>query len=94
MINIGEILYVPNLKKNVISVIVLEDKGFSVTFSEGNDLVWTKGESIRSDIVIGVREGDLYKVSGHVVKALLLGQCSNIKREPTMPLSPQQGGVA
>ena len=27
LINVGEILYVPGLKKNVISVTVLEDKG-------------------------------------------------------------------
>ena len=40
LINIGEILYVHSLKKNVISVTVLEDKGFFVTFSEGKDLIW------------------------------------------------------
>ena len=35
LINIGEILYVPSLKKNVISVTMLEDKGFSVIFHKG-----------------------------------------------------------
>ena len=39
LINVGEILYVPGLKKNVISVTVLEDKGFSVTFLEGKALI-------------------------------------------------------
>ena len=67
LINIGEILYVPSLKNNVISMTVLEDKGFSVTFSEGKALVWPKGGSMSSAIVTGVREGDLYKVSGNVV---------------------------
>ena len=33
LINVGGILYVPGLKKNVISMTVLEDKGFFVTFS-------------------------------------------------------------
>ena len=69
LINIGEILYVPSLNKNVISVIVLEDKGFSLTFSEGKVLIWSKGRSISSTIMIGVCEGDLYKVLRHV-KAL------------------------
>ena len=39
LINVEEILYVPNLKKNVISVTVLEDKRFSITFSEGKVLM-------------------------------------------------------
>ena len=33
LINVEEILYVPGLKKNVLSVTVLEDKRFSVAFS-------------------------------------------------------------
>ena len=43
LINVEEILYVLGLKKNVISVTVLEDKGYSVTFSEEKVLVWSKG---------------------------------------------------
>ena len=74
LISVEEILYVPDLKKNVLSMTILEDKGFSVTFSEGKDLVWPKGGSISSAIVIGVHEGDLYKVSRHVVKALYPSQ--------------------
>ena len=70
LINVEEILYVPGLKKNVISVTVLEDKGYSVTFSEGKVLIWSKGRSINSFIVIGVCEGDLYKVLGHAIETL------------------------
>ena len=89
LINIGEILYVPSLKKNVISMTVLEDKGFLVTFSKGKVLICPKGRSISSTIVIGVHEGDLYKVSGHVVKALYPGQVLEIKRDPIVLFSPQ-----
>ena len=32
LIGVEEILYVPGLKKNVISMTILEDKGFSVAF--------------------------------------------------------------
>ena len=80
LIKIGEILYVPSLKKNVIPVAVLEDKGFSITFLEGKALKWPRGGSISSTIVIGVCEGDLYKVSGHV-KTLYPSKDLEIKRE-------------
>ena len=46
LINVEEILYVPGLKKNVISVTVLEDKGYFVTFLEGKVLIQDKGRSI------------------------------------------------
>ena len=84
---------IPGLKKNVISVTVLEDKGYSVTFSKGKVLIWSKGRSINSAIVIGVREGDLYKVSGHVAKTLYPSQDSKIKREKFVLSSPQQRGL-
>ena len=38
--HIEEIIYVPILKKNHISVEVLESKGYSVAFSKGKALMW------------------------------------------------------
>jgi hypothetical protein len=38
--HIDEILYVPGLKKNLISVAVLESKGYSITFTKGKVLMW------------------------------------------------------
>ena len=89
LINIGGFLYVPILKKNVTSMTVLEDKGFFVSFLEGKDMVWNKGGNMSSSIVIGVREGDIYKVSGHVIKSLYPCQNSNIKKDPTLLFNPQ-----
>ena len=87
---------------------VLEDKGFIVAFSGENALIWSKDGNISSTIVIGVREGNLYKVSGHVVQSELWHkmmvtsnekeddpcQNSEIKREPTVLFNPQQNGIA
>ena len=73
---------------------VLEDKGYSVTFSEGKVLIRSKGRSINSAIVIGVREGDLYKVPGHAIETLYPSQDSEIKRETSVLSSPQPSGVA
>ena len=54
-------------------------------------MIWSKGRSINSSIVIGVREGDLYKVRRH---ALYPSQDSEIKREKFVLSSPQPSGVA
>jgi hypothetical protein len=69
--HIDEILYVPGLKKNLISVPVLESKGYSVAFSKGKALLWSSNEDLSTAITIGTRESGLYKISGQVVQALV-----------------------
>ena len=58
------ILYVPGLKKNLISVSALEDKGYTVGFSKGQVLVWEEDSTMDSAVAIGFREGGLYVFSG------------------------------
>jgi uncharacterized UBP type Zn finger protein len=69
--HIDEILYVPSLKKNLISVPVLESKGYTVAFSKGKALLWSSNDDLSTAITIGTRECGLYKLSGQVVQALV-----------------------
>jgi hypothetical protein len=48
-----DILYVPGLTKNLLSISVLEKKGFRVSFIDGEVLMWDKGETMKEAIVIG-----------------------------------------
>jgi hypothetical protein len=59
-----DVLYVPGLTKNLISISTLENKGFKVSFIDGEVLMWAKGETMKEAIVIG-NEGGLYKLKGH-----------------------------
>jgi hypothetical protein len=68
--HVEEILFVPGLKKNLISVAVLESKGYTVAFSKGKALMWPSNESMSSTMIIGAQEGGIYKVSGQVIQAL------------------------
>ena len=60
-LKVREVLYVPGLKKNLISVSTVEDQGYEVTFRCGQAIVYPSGGSIDSGKVIGVRQGRLYK---------------------------------
>jgi hypothetical protein len=53
-LHIRDVLYVIGMKKNLISTSTLEDKGYRVSFMNGQVLVWPKGSSIDSATVIGV----------------------------------------
>jgi hypothetical protein len=59
-----EILYVPSLKKNLLSISTLDKKGFRVAFIDGQVLMWPRGKTLDDAIMIGV-EGGLYKLKGH-----------------------------
>jgi hypothetical protein len=63
-LQIENIHYVPGLTKNLISVEVLEDKGHRVIFMDKRALLWPKDTKLSLAIVIGIKEGGLYKVLG------------------------------
>ena len=65
VLHIDDILYIPGLKKSLLSVVGLEDKGYRVLFVDKKVLLWEKNEKLSSVVQIGVREGGLYKVFGN-----------------------------
>ena len=66
-----EVLYVPGLKKNLLSISTLEEKGFRVAFVDGQVLMWPKGKKFDDAVVIGMHEGGLYRLKGKVEQALI-----------------------
>ena len=48
VLHIDDVLYVSGLKKNLLSVVGLEDKGYIVLFMDKKVLLWTKNEKLSS----------------------------------------------
>ena len=71
-----DVLYVPGLKKNLLSISILDKKGFRVAFVDGEVLMWTKGKTIYDIVVIGVEEGGLYRLKGNVDSPLMTSTIS------------------
>ena len=65
-----DVLYVPGLTKNLLSISALEKKGFRVAFIDGEVLMWAKGETLNEAIIIGNEENGLYKLKGHSEAAM------------------------
>ena len=59
-----DVLFVPGLKKNLLSIFALDAKGMRVVFIDGQVLKWPKGNTIDDVVVIGEQEGGLYKLKG------------------------------
>ena len=60
-----DVMYVLGIKKNLLSISVLDKKGFRFAFVDGKVLMWTKGKTIDDAVEIGVEEGGIYKLKGH-----------------------------
>ena len=71
MLHLEEVLYVPGLKKNSISIAILDSKGDRVLFMEGKAFPWEKDEDLSSTLVIGIQEGGLYKLPSQSMHALI-----------------------
>jgi hypothetical protein len=65
-----DILYVPGLKKILLSISALEKKGYRVAFIDGEVLMWAKGQTINEAIIIGSEENGLYRLKGHSETAM------------------------
>jgi hypothetical protein len=48
-----EVLYVPGLKKNLLSILALDKKEFRVAFIDGQVLMWPRGKTLDDVVVIG-----------------------------------------
>jgi hypothetical protein len=70
-LKLEEVLYVPGMKINLVSISTLEEKCYKITFSEGRVFACHKDSHISSSKVIGVRENNLYKLTIKLVQALL-----------------------
>ena len=66
-----EVLFVPGLKKNLLSISTLDAKGMRVAFIDGQVITWPRGKTIDDAMVIGEQEGGLYKLKGHPEQALV-----------------------
>ena len=53
-----DVLYVPDLMKNLVSISTVEDKGFNVALINGKVRIWKK--SFKEAIMIGFRVDTLY----------------------------------
>ena len=63
-LNMKDELYVPGLKKNILSISALDAKGMRFAFVDDQVLMWPKGKIIDDATMIGEEVGGLNKIIG------------------------------
>jgi hypothetical protein len=66
-----DVIYVVGLKKNLVSVSTIEDRGYEVLFCDGNVLLYPKGSSVTSAKLIWIQHENLYKLMFQTARALM-----------------------
>jgi hypothetical protein len=59
-----EVLYVPGLKKNLLSISVMEDKDYKENFRRGHVFIRPEGANPDTAMRIGVWDENLYRLQG------------------------------
>ena len=66
-----DVLYVPRLKKNLLSIYALDVKGIRVSLFDGQVLMWPRGNIIEDARMFGEEDGGLYKLKGQPEQELV-----------------------
>jgi hypothetical protein len=73
------------LKRSVISVSMIQKKGFDITFQDGKELIMPRGYSSEKVVFFGFKESNLYGIKGQPMRAI----CSSIVMESIKKLAPK-----
>jgi hypothetical protein len=63
-LEVDEVMYVPELRVNLLSVSALEDMGYTVMFVDGQVLLCAEGVALDAAVRLGIRQGMMYRVLG------------------------------
>ena len=69
-LKVWDVQYVPGMRKNLISISALEDRGYEILFRRGKVLIYPRGAPADSARVIGVRHAKVYKFAFQPLLAL------------------------
>jgi len=69
MIHLQEVIYLHDLKRNLVSISTMEDKGYKVAFIDGKVHVWKR--NFKYAFTLGFRVGTLYQVARSPLGAML-----------------------
>jgi hypothetical protein len=58
------VIYVPELRVNLLSVSALADMGYTVLFVDGQVLLCAKGVALDAAVRLCIRQGMMYKLLG------------------------------
>ena len=68
VLRLQDVLYINDLKKNLVSISTMEDKGFKVAFIDGKVCIWKR--NFKEAFTLGFRVNTLYQVGGSLLGAM------------------------
>jgi hypothetical protein len=70
ILQVTNVLWVPELRRSVLSILAIDKNGYEVLFQDGHALIMLRGSSSDKAVVFGVRESNLYRLKGKPMCAM------------------------
>jgi len=70
VLRVSNVLWVPELRRSVVSVSEIEKKGYHILFQDGHVFFVPRRSSFRSAVVFGVRKGNLNRLRGQPMRTM------------------------
>jgi hypothetical protein len=67
LLEVGKVLYIPELTINFLSVSTLDESRFGVVFHDGHVLLYPTGETDDTTMMLGFKYEGLYRLFGRLV---------------------------
>jgi hypothetical protein len=64
VLSVSNVLWVSELRRNVLSASMIEENGYAILFRNRLVLFMPRISSLKSPVVLGVGEGNLYSLKG------------------------------
>jgi hypothetical protein len=81
LLRVMDVLWVPELRKSVLSVSTIEKRGLDVLFEDGQALIKPRGYSSDTTTILGVRESNLYRIKGQLMRAMASNKVTEDKEQ-------------
>ena len=77
LLEVEGVLFVPGLGKNLLSVVALEDAGYTTLFRRGHVFIHSESDGLDSMVLLGERRGRVYMLRGQHMSEGSSGWLSN-----------------
>jgi hypothetical protein len=89
VLRVSNVLWVPELKRSVLSISEIEKKVYHILFRDGQVLFVPRRSNFRSTAILGVKEGNLYRLRDQPMRAVNKSRKETDEEEQVAPLVVQ-----
>jgi hypothetical protein len=91
VLRLMDVIWVLELRRSLLSVSVIEKKGFDILFQDGQTLIKPIASSSNISVVFGVRESNLYRLKNQLMQTMASSKVAENKEQVALKVEQLSG---